>query len=262
MSKGSRKLPINDVLIIGYGVVGQNLYKEYAALHPDPQDPPKGIIKPKRRYGIGFVCVDTPLEDGMLDTSTVEKVVEDNECDIYVIKSTVPVGFTEYLKGKTGKRIVFSPEYYGSTQHCNNHVFNFTIIGGEKDDATAVQQLLQSVYDASHRFMLVDSKTAEMTKFMENAWLGTKVSFCTEFYRAAEKAGIDYETLRECFVLDPRVNPSHTFVYDDHPYWDSHCLNKDIPSIAHQFEIELLESICKLNKKRKDEFHATSNQKL
>jgi len=86
---------------------------------------------------------------------------------------------------------------------------------------------------------------------MENSWLATKVTFCCEFMRAAEKAGVNYEELRELFLADPRVNPAHTFVYRDHPYYDSHCLNKDVPQIANQFDIELLKSIESINKRQK-----------
>jgi UDP-glucose 6-dehydrogenase len=78
-----------------------------------------------------------------------------------------------------------------------------------------------------------------------------KVSFCTQFYNIAEKARVDYEELRELFVLDPRVNPAHTFVYRDHPYWDSHCLNKDVNAIADTYDAKLLTDIIAWNDRQK-----------
>ena len=92
--------------------------------------------------------------------------------------------------------------------------------------------------------------TASLVKYMENAYLATKVSFCNQFFDIAEQVGVDYEELRELFILDPRVNPSHTFVYRDHPYWDSHCLNKDVPAIAEIYEAEFLKSVVDWNRKR------------
>ena len=86
---------------------------------------------------------------------------------------------------------------------------------------------------------------------MENSFLATKVSFCQQFWNIANEIGVDYEELRELFVLDPRVNPSHTFVYDDHPYWDSHCLNKDVPAIADAYNAELLNAVIAFNEKQK-----------
>lgn len=238
-------------LIIGYGVVGHNLAEEIKKLQPDIVDKYKDGVPKKSEgyYDIGFICVNTPLMDnGFLDCSEVRNTIYENDCDLYVIKSTVPVGTTSFLARESQKRIVFSPEYYGATQHCNNFDFPFTILGGQKQDCIAVQQILQEVYDARHKFHITTPETAEMAKFMENSWLATKVTFCCEFFRAAEKAGVNYEELRELFLADPRVNPAHTFVYREHPYYDSHCLNKDVPQIANQFDIDLLKQIQRINK--------------
>ena len=170
-----------------------------------------------------------------------------------IITDTVTLGeISDMVSGGTPSSK--HPEYYGGTQHCNNFEFNYTILGGEKIDCIKVQQLLQKVYDARHTFHIVDSKTAELTKYMENAWLATKVSFCQQFYEIAEQLGIDYEELRELFILDPRINPAHTFVYDDKPYWDTHCLNKDVPAIAYMVDAELLKAVIKFNKGQKEKY--------
>jgi UDPglucose 6-dehydrogenase len=50
---------------------------------------------------------------------------------------------------------------------------------------------------------------------MENAYLATKVTFCNEFFRIAEKLSVNYEDIRELITLDPRIDSSHTFVYRD-----------------------------------------------
>ena len=240
----------SKVLIIGRGVVGHNLAEELKKLQPEIIDKYKDGEKRASdgHYDVGFVCVPTPLMDnGLLDWQEVRNAIMENDCGLYVIKSTVPVGVTNLLRHGFQKRIVFSPEYYGATQHCNNFDFSFTILGGQKQDCIAVQQILQEVYDARHKFYITTPETAEMAKFMENSWLATKVTFCCEFFRAAEKAGVNYEELRELFLADPRVNPAHTFVYREHPYYDSHCLNKDVPQIANQFDIDLLKQVQRIN---------------
>lgn len=124
-------------------------------------------------------------------------------------------------------------------------------MGGDKKDCIQVQQLLQKVYDARHNFHITDAKTAELVKYMENAYLGMKVSFCNQFFDIAESCGVNYEELRELFILDPRVEASHTFVYRDKPYWDSHCLNKDLPAIAQFGKASLLQSVIRFNNSRK-----------
>jgi UDP-glucose 6-dehydrogenase len=160
-------------------------------------------------------------------------------------------GTTDGLCYETGKDVIFSPEYYGGTQHCNNYDFNFTILGGDRDSCTQVIQLLQRVYDARHQFKVTDTMTAELAKYMENCFLAAKVSFCNQFFNIAEEMGVCYEELRELFVLDPRVGASHTFVYRDHPYWDSHCLNKDVRALAQKMDAPLLDSIIRFNEEQK-----------
>lgn len=242
---------MKEILIIGYGTVGHNLATELQKLNITITDKYKNIFAPKKKYDFGFICVDTPLKDSKLDITEVENAINENDCKIYIIKSTIPVGTVDSLIAKTGKNIIFSPEYYGGTQHCNNFNFDFTILGGDERICCDVVQLLQKVYDGRHIFRITDSKTAEMVKFMENSWLAMKVSFCNDFYNATRIAGVNYEQLRELFILDPRVNPSHTFVYKDQPYWDSHCLNKDVPAIANQYDMSLLKEVIKFNENQK-----------
>lgn len=248
---------MSDIIIVGYGTVGHNLAEELSPLSPDIYDKYRTEHNTKvdgKCYRCAFICVDTPYvsEELPCDLSQVLDAISETDADLYVIKSTVPVGTTASLCAKTRKRFVFSPEYYGGTQHCNNFEFGFTIVGGFKSDCIEVVQLLQDVYDARHTFRIVDSRVAEMTKYMENAWLATKVTFCIGFFESCEKAGIPYEEVRELFILDPRVNPAHTFVYRDHPWYESHCLDEDVPSIASQFGDPLLRSVIDINEGRKN----------
>lgn len=251
-----------SILVVGVGVVGTNITRR---LLPEPTIEGQVSVyvydkykenfneKENKHYDLAFICVDTPLTvDDICDISEVRNALIENDAELFVIKSTVLPGTTEMLRRETGKHIVFSPEYYGNTQHCNNSNFNFTILGGFKTDCIKAIQILQQVYDASHQFHITDSKTAELVKYMENSYLAMKVSFCNQFYRIAESAGVNYEELRELFILDPRVNPSHTFVYRDKPYWDSHCLNKDVKAIAEEYNAELLKELIEFNNKCKE----------
>ncbi len=243
------------VLIIGYGIVGHNLAQEIKTLEPDIYDKYKIESNTKKdvKYDLAFVCVDTPLlPDYQLDITEVKNAVLENESEIYILKSTCPLGSVEKLKQETGKRIIFSPEYYGATPHCNNFEFDFTILGGDKEDCVEAIQILQHCYDGRHQFRITDSKTAELAKFMENAFLATKVSFCNQFFDICQAENINYEELRELFILDKRMGESHTFVYKDTPYWDSHCLNKDVPHIAYINNADLLQKVCEFNNKQKE----------
>ena len=143
---------MSKVIIVGYGVVGKNMRKELDKLNPVVYDKKMNERPEQRKFEFGFICVDTPLKDGRLDTSQVELAIAENDCGVYVVKSTVPVGWTEQMVEKTGKRIVVNPEYYGETQHCLNYNFDFTILGGDKKTCIEVIQLMQEVYDARHTY--------------------------------------------------------------------------------------------------------------
>jgi len=254
---------MSRVLIIGHGVVGKNLEYELKALRPDVLDkykPDESTVPEDAEdqgYDLAFICVDTPFtETDPCDRSEVWNAVQDNKKymkpnGIFVIKSTVLPGTTDGIRGQANVRVLFSPEYYGGTQHCNNFEFGFTILGGLKEDCWEVAQILQNVYDGRHRFRITDSRTAELVKYMENAWLATKVTFCRQFFDIAEKEGVKYEELRELFIMDPRVNPSHTFVYRDRPFWDSHCLNKDVPAITIYEGATFLQNVIDYNASKK-----------
>lgn len=247
-----------DILVIGCGVVGSNVKKVLDKAHNvdivDKYKPELTTYDKNKIYDFAYICVDTPYNEiNTCDITEVLNAVNDNKANYYVIKSTILPGTTDYIIEQTKKNVVFSPEFYGGTQHCNNFDFGFTIIGGAKEDCIEVQQMLQNVFDARHKFRLTDAKTAELVKYMENSYLATKVTFCNAFYRIAEHYNINYEDVRELVTLDPRIDASHTFVYRDHPYYDSHCLNKDIRAIAEDSNSQFLKFINSINEQYKQQ---------
>ena len=244
-----------QTLIIGNGAVGGNLMKELSALAPAVYDKykPDENTAENTRYDVAFVCVPTPYvsKDNPCDITEVKAAIAENDADLYIVKSAVLPGVTDALCAETAKHIIVSPEYRGTTVHSIKRDFDFTILGGKRADCLKAVQILQRCYDGRHGFHMTDAKTAELVKYMENAFLATKVSFCCQFWEIARKIGVDYPELRELFLLDPRVNPSHTFVFDETPFWDSDCLNKDLPAIAGTYDAEFLDAMIRYNCKLK-----------
>ena len=249
-----------NILISGYGVVGKNLRKELSNLQPDIYDKylPGSSNCRKKQYALNFVCVPTPYVNANdpCNLDEVRDALYAHEAELYILKSTVLPGTTEKLCAETKKNIIFSPEYYGSTQHANNFSFDFTILGGNRELCNQAIQFLQQCYDARHHFYATTSKTAELVKYMENAYLAAKVSFCVQFWELAHKIGVDYSELRELFILDPRINASHTFVSETRPYWDSHCLNKDVPAITETYDADMLKGIIAYNEQQKAKYQS------
>jgi UDP-glucose 6-dehydrogenase len=246
-----------NILFIGFGVIGQYEYTKLVKLQPDIYDKYKPEVNTKRNiiYDFAFICVPTPTnEQSLCDTSLVEEVIQEQQANIYIVKSTVIPGTCKALAEKYNKHIVFSPENYGATQHASNFEYDFTVLGGAAADCYKVQQMLQEVFDARHTFKITDSTTAELSKYMLNSYLAMKVNFCNAFWEICNQYGEHYEDLRECFVLDHRINPAHTFVYDDAPYWDSHCFNKDVPAIANATNNQFLKNIENYNNYLKDKY--------
>lgn len=253
-----------NVLIVGYGNIGQKLAEEYRVLNPDIYDPYKGFAEKKDiKYDVAFVAVDTPMnEDGTCDLSQVECAIRETNADIIVLRSTVPPGTTEQMISRVEKKIVFSPEFYGTTQHCDHKTFdfNFTIIGSiAKGWSDKVVQILQEVYDARHRFVLTDCKTAELAKYMENTFLAARVSLCIQFWEIANQLGVSYPALREVFLNDERFNRAHTFVYSEHPYWKSHCFDKDLRALTSFTEAPLVQNIIDYNETCKKRYISKEN---
>ena len=253
-----------SVLICGNGIVGKNINSifPWADLY-DMDDSGENYylvngdrLSPSeyhKKYDFAFVCVPTPAQDetGRCDTSFVEDVLDKTDASVFIIKSTVPPGTTDRLKRATGRNVIFSPEYQGNTRHANL-AYNFVILGGEKHLISSVAQLYQYAYTGELKIHFTDSVTAELCKYMENSFLATKVVFCNEFYRIARCLGVSYEELRELFVADPRVNPSHTFVYERYPYFDSKCFNKDLPALYAEmkdrgYDADFIKMVCERN---------------
>jgi UDPglucose 6-dehydrogenase len=244
---------MSKIAIIGMGVVG-NAHKK---VFPDAVCYDKfkkiGNKKEVNICDAACVCVWTPMaKNGHCNWAAVKEVVEWVECPLIIIRSTVPPGTTDFLKSAFKKRIVFQPEYVGESP---NHPFAdiknqpFMLLGGDPQDINEAVKIWQTVINATVRIYQADARTVELAKLMENAFIGTKVTFCQEMYNIAKKLGVDYNVLRELWLADPRVLPWYTFVYENKRGCGGKCLPKDISSLAYEGKSEFFRFILKYNDK-------------
>lgn len=249
--------------IVGYGVVGKALAKvfRYEAGNSDLVIYDKfanGMNAPSRRAALQkcdlvFVAVPTPEgPDGACDLSAIEEVVS-WVAPVMCIKSTVPPGTVDRLTAQTGKKICFSPEYVGETtwhplKGIESH--GFIIVGGEKSVCRFVVEVYQQFLGPLPHYYMTDARTAELCKYMENAFLATKVAFVNQFYDLAQSFGVDFNELREIWLADERIGRSHTIVTTERGY-RGRCLPKDMASIIHAAKkvggAPLLEAVDRFN---------------
>lgn len=184
---------------------------------------------------VAFVAVPTPYDPAAqsCDISNVIDVVDKLSVPL-CIKSTVPPGTTDALIARTEKSLAFSPEYVGESA---NHQWpevdscGFVIIGGDKNACRLARKAYETVAAPEMRYIETSAAAAELGKYMENTFLASKVAFVNMYYDFATSMGVNYDELREIFLLDARSGESHTKVSPERGFGGK-CFPKDMRSIV------------------------------
>ena len=271
---------VKKVGIIGYGYVGKamaNFFKNhYTVLVYDPaydsnvEKTASNITFVDKDYinscDIGIICVPTPKSDsGRCNVSLVEEVVSWIKTPLVLIKSTVEIGTTDRLQKTYNKNIVFSPEYCGESSYWTPYEFHadikhtpFFTFGGEPEHTSKLVDLYMPVVGPTKTYRQTSASAAEMAKYMENIFYASKIVFCYEMSEMCKAMNIDYNEVRELWLLDPRINPMHTAVFPDNDApFSGKCLPKDtnaLISTAESFgySAELIKEVLKSNSRIKN----------
>ena len=221
---------------------------------------------------IVFIAVGTPMkEDGSANLdyifSAARNIAESISKDsIIVIKSTVPVGTAfkvkELIESIIRERsldvnieIASNPEFLKegvAVEDCLRP--DRIVIGAEKDEVFEVLKDLYSPFVSNHdRFVLMDVKSSEMTKYVANAMLATKISFMNEIANICELTGANVKDVRLGIGSDKRIG--YDFIYAGCGYGGS-CFPKDVQalintSLEHGYEPKLLSNVEIVNKNQK-----------
>jgi UDPglucose 6-dehydrogenase len=220
-----------------------------------------------------LIAVGTPPdEDGSADLRHVISVAQTigqhmNDYRIVITKSTVPVGTADTVHATIDKTlakrgtpiefdVVSNPEFLKEGAAVADFMKpDRVIVGTDNPRTTELMRLLYEPFTRNHdRLIVMDIRSAELSKYAANAMLATKISFMNELANLAERFGADIEKVRIGIGSDPRIG--YSFIYPGCGYGGS-CFPKDVKALARsaqdlRYDAQVLKSVESVNKRQKE----------
>ena len=236
-----------DIGIIGYGFVGEavdygfkpknkiRIYDKYKE-----SDTFEETIKDSE---IIFICLPTPYKGDKIDLTILDETIDNiyklkpSKDKIIVIKSTVIPGTTEnYSKKYPELNFCFNPEFLREKHHLLDFVnADRTVIGTDNDEIKEKMTKLYKDNFPKIPILSASPTAAELSKYMANSFLATKVIFANEIYDLCTKLNVNYEDVKKMVVSDKRIGSSHLDITKERGFGGK-CFPKDLIAFLALFK--------------------------
>jgi len=246
-----------NIGIIGLGYVG-NAVKHYFenkipvySYDINNEGSESSLYNLAKKSSLLFVCLPTPmLKNGSSNIEIIKDVLQELDdlklSNIHiVVKSTIPVGTTDYFSKKFKYlNICFNPEFLTENNSIKDYENQKRIIIGSNKNFKTVNDFFTK-YFSDAKIIIKKPKEAEMIKYVSNTFLAVKVSYANEIFEFCKKNEINYGNIMEVLKDDSRLGHSHWMVPgpDNKKGYGGSCFPKDISSFISQFENSGVEPI-------------------
>jgi UDPglucose 6-dehydrogenase len=273
--------------IIGVGIVGGATAKVLEKKHelflydkfkPEYQSE-KNLENLVGNSEIIFICVPTPMKiTGEIDYSSVynsinqlvekmKKTNRDSNDILITLRSTAVSGTTDRLAEEYPFRFAFNPEFLREKHAIEDMENTNRVVIGANDEKSKIQ--LQNVYKPlfpNAKYVLVTTKGAEMIKYAANVTLASQIAIANEIYQICRAVRVDYNTVKEAILLDPRIGKNIDVPGNDGDFgFGGKCFPKDLRALIrlsqeHEYDPYLLQEVWRTNervRKNKDWLNIT-----